>query len=168
MFKSSFYQDLALSEWLTHLPPELVLAHLGIDKATLDAMPKDEVVVMPKYDAKVGLPVLRPRSVSTEPARKRSEAETTTDCRSKVVVGVIGNAGAMRNGDGQTAADPGIRNSGKTVETFGEVMIHIERPLIERARAGRAETGRGRAGRRITEVVLPLLIPREGEVGFLR
>jgi len=48
MFKSSSYQDLALSEWLTHLPPELVLAHLGIDKATLDAMPKDEVVVMPK------------------------------------------------------------------------------------------------------------------------
>jgi oxalate decarboxylase len=48
MFKSSFYQDLALSEWLTHTPPELVMAHLGIDKATLDAMPKDEVVVMPE------------------------------------------------------------------------------------------------------------------------
>ena len=48
MFKSSLYQDLALSEWLTHTPPELVMAHLGLDKATLDAMPKDEVVVMPK------------------------------------------------------------------------------------------------------------------------
>jgi oxalate decarboxylase len=48
MFKSGFYQDLALSEWLTHTPPELVMAHLGIDKATLDSMPKDEVVVMPK------------------------------------------------------------------------------------------------------------------------
>jgi oxalate decarboxylase len=48
MFKSSSYQDLALSEWLTHTPPELVMAHLGIDRATLDAMPKDEVVVMPK------------------------------------------------------------------------------------------------------------------------
>jgi len=48
MFKSSFYQDLALSEWLTHTPPELVIAHLGIDKGTLDAMPRDEVVVMPK------------------------------------------------------------------------------------------------------------------------
>jgi oxalate decarboxylase len=48
MFKSSFYQDLALSEWLTHTPPELVIAHLGIDKATLDALPKDEVVVMPE------------------------------------------------------------------------------------------------------------------------
>ena len=48
MFKSSFYQELALSQWLTHTPPELVLAHLGIDKSTLDAMPKDAVVVMPK------------------------------------------------------------------------------------------------------------------------
>jgi oxalate decarboxylase len=48
MFKSSFYQDLALSEWLTHTPPELVIAHLGIDKATLDALPRGNVVVMPK------------------------------------------------------------------------------------------------------------------------
>jgi len=48
MFKSSFYQDLALSEWLTHTPPELVMAHLGIDKATLEAMPKESVVVMPR------------------------------------------------------------------------------------------------------------------------
>jgi oxalate decarboxylase len=48
MFKSSFYQDLSLSEWLTHEPPELVLAHLGIDKATLDAIPKENVALMPK------------------------------------------------------------------------------------------------------------------------
>ena len=48
MFKSSVYQDLALSEWLTHTPPDLVMAHLGIDKATLDAIPKKEVVVMPE------------------------------------------------------------------------------------------------------------------------
>ena len=48
IFKSSFYQDLSLSEWLTHTPPELVMAHLRIDKATLDALPEEEVVVMPK------------------------------------------------------------------------------------------------------------------------
>ena len=48
MFKSSVYQNLALAEWLTHTPPDLVIAHLGIDKATLDAMPRDEVVVMPE------------------------------------------------------------------------------------------------------------------------
>jgi oxalate decarboxylase len=48
MFKSNVYQDLALSEWLTHTPPELVMAHLGLDKATLDAIPREEIVVMPK------------------------------------------------------------------------------------------------------------------------
>ena len=48
MFKSSFYQDLALSEWLSHTPPELVLAHLNIDKATLNAMPTDKLVVVPR------------------------------------------------------------------------------------------------------------------------
>jgi oxalate decarboxylase len=48
MFRSSYYQDLALSEWLAHTPPELVAAHLNIDKATLDAIPKDEVVILPR------------------------------------------------------------------------------------------------------------------------
>src|ERR1700726_4267820 len=48
MFKSSYYQDLSLSEWLTHTPPELVMAHLNIDKATLDAIQKDKAVVLPE------------------------------------------------------------------------------------------------------------------------
>jgi oxalate decarboxylase len=48
MFKSSFYQDLSLSEWLTHTPPELIMAHLNIDKATLDAIPREEIVIMPE------------------------------------------------------------------------------------------------------------------------
>jgi oxalate decarboxylase len=48
MFKSSFYQDLALSEWLAHTPSELVMAHLGIDRGTYDAIPKGEIVVMPE------------------------------------------------------------------------------------------------------------------------
>ena len=49
MFKSSFYQDISLSEWLAHTPPELVIAHLNIDRATLDAIPKDKLVVVPGY-----------------------------------------------------------------------------------------------------------------------
>lgn len=48
MLKSSFYRDLFLSEWLTHTPPELVMAHFNIDRATLDAIPRDEAVVMPE------------------------------------------------------------------------------------------------------------------------
>jgi len=48
MFKSSYYQDLSLSEWLTHTPPELVMAHLNVDQATLDAIPKDKAVILPE------------------------------------------------------------------------------------------------------------------------
>jgi len=47
MFKSSYYEDMSLSEWLAHTPPELVMAHLQIDRATFDAIPKVEFVVMP-------------------------------------------------------------------------------------------------------------------------
>ena len=47
MFKSGFYQDLSFSEWLAHTPPELVMAHLNIDRATLDAIPRDGLVVVP-------------------------------------------------------------------------------------------------------------------------
>jgi oxalate decarboxylase len=48
MFKSSYYQDLALSEWLAHTPPELVAAHLHLDKATLDALPREKPVITPE------------------------------------------------------------------------------------------------------------------------
>src|SRR5580700_232986 len=85
----------------------------------------------------------RLRSLRHSSPRKRSEGETSPDRRSKVVVIVIGDTGTMRNGDGQTAGHVGIRNSGKTVETLGEVMIHIERLLVKGARAGTAETGFG-------------------------
>jgi len=47
MFKSNRYQDFSFSEWLSHTPPELVMAHLRIDKATFDAIPKEEFVVVP-------------------------------------------------------------------------------------------------------------------------
>ena len=48
MFRAAVYQDLSLSEWLTHIPPELVMAHMNIDRATLDAIPRDELVIMPQ------------------------------------------------------------------------------------------------------------------------
>jgi oxalate decarboxylase len=46
MFKSTFYQDLSLSEWLSHTPPELLMAHLNIDKPTADAIPREELVIV--------------------------------------------------------------------------------------------------------------------------
>jgi oxalate decarboxylase len=48
MFKAGHYEDLSLSEWLAHTPPELVMAHLNIDKATYDAIPKDKLVITPR------------------------------------------------------------------------------------------------------------------------
>jgi hypothetical protein len=33
---------------LAHTPPELVMAHLNIDKATLEAIPRDELVIVPR------------------------------------------------------------------------------------------------------------------------
>jgi oxalate decarboxylase len=41
------YREFSFSEWLAHTPPELVMAHLKIDKATYDAIPKMGGVVMP-------------------------------------------------------------------------------------------------------------------------
>ena len=48
MFKTSHFQDLSVSEWLTHTPPDLVQSHLNIDRATLNAIPKEALVVLPK------------------------------------------------------------------------------------------------------------------------
>ncbi|MEY2537669.1 MAG: oxalate decarboxylase [Verrucomicrobiota bacterium] len=47
MFKADRYQEFSYSEWLAHTPPELVMAHLKIDKATFDAIPKNGAVVTP-------------------------------------------------------------------------------------------------------------------------
>jgi len=48
MFKTDRYQDLALTEWLAHTPPELVAAHLNLDKATVEALPREKPVILPE------------------------------------------------------------------------------------------------------------------------
>src|SRR4051794_20745845 len=48
IFKADRFQDLSFSEWLAHTPAELVIAHLNIDKATFEAIPKNGAVVMPQ------------------------------------------------------------------------------------------------------------------------
>src|SRR6266404_3524406 len=47
MFRADRYQEFSFSEWLAHTPSELVMAHLKIDKATFDAIPKNGVSVTP-------------------------------------------------------------------------------------------------------------------------
>ncbi|MBV9434539.1 MAG: cupin domain-containing protein [Acidobacteria bacterium] len=46
-FKSSYYQDISLSQWIAHTPPELIAQHLHIDMQTLAAIPREKAVVVP-------------------------------------------------------------------------------------------------------------------------
>ena len=48
MFKTNTFQEISLNEWLAHTPPQLVASHLHLDKATLDAIPKDKSVIVPR------------------------------------------------------------------------------------------------------------------------
>jgi oxalate decarboxylase len=47
LFKSDHYQDLSLSEWITHTPAALVMSHLHIDRAAYDAIPREKEVIVP-------------------------------------------------------------------------------------------------------------------------
>ena len=46
-FKSAYYADMSLAEWVTHTPKALVTSHLKIDGATYDAITKTKNVTMP-------------------------------------------------------------------------------------------------------------------------
>jgi len=48
IFKSSYYQDVSLTNWLTHLPPQLVMDHLKISTETLRKFPREETVIVPE------------------------------------------------------------------------------------------------------------------------
>ncbi|HSU69439.1 MAG TPA: cupin domain-containing protein [Tepidisphaeraceae bacterium] len=47
LFKSSFYQDISFGQWISHLPPELVQAHLRLNPEFLASVPKEKMVVLP-------------------------------------------------------------------------------------------------------------------------
>ena len=47
MFKSSYYADVSLDQWLALTPTELVDAHLGLDRATMDRLRKDKKPIVP-------------------------------------------------------------------------------------------------------------------------
>jgi oxalate decarboxylase len=47
MFKTDRFEDLSLSDWISHTPPELVIQHLGISRETLQRIPKEKVPVVP-------------------------------------------------------------------------------------------------------------------------
>ena len=47
LFPSARYADVSLAQWLALTPPELVQAHLGVDRALLDALRAGKVPVVP-------------------------------------------------------------------------------------------------------------------------
>lgn len=46
VFRSSYYSSLSLAQWLSHLPPELVQAHLNFSDAILQSLSKRDAVVI--------------------------------------------------------------------------------------------------------------------------
>jgi oxalate decarboxylase len=48
VFRASRYEEISLSNWLTHTPPALVAQHLNIDEATIAKWPDNAPGVMPQ------------------------------------------------------------------------------------------------------------------------
>jgi oxalate decarboxylase len=47
IFKSSYYADVSLNQWLALTPPELVKAHLKLDNEFMDALRKTKAPIVP-------------------------------------------------------------------------------------------------------------------------
>jgi oxalate decarboxylase len=47
MFKSSYYADLSLTQWMALTPPQLVTEHLNLDRRVMDALRKGKAPVVP-------------------------------------------------------------------------------------------------------------------------
>ena len=47
MFKSSYYADVSLDQWMALTPRELVEAHLKLDRQVMDALRKGPAPVVP-------------------------------------------------------------------------------------------------------------------------
>ena len=47
LFKSDYYADISLDQWLAQTPPELVTAHLRTDPQFINSLRKEKVPVVP-------------------------------------------------------------------------------------------------------------------------
>jgi oxalate decarboxylase len=47
IFKSSYYAAVSLNQWMALTPPELVEAHLNLDKQVMAALRKEKAPVVP-------------------------------------------------------------------------------------------------------------------------
>jgi oxalate decarboxylase len=58
MFRSAYFADLSLNQWMGLTPPELVKAHLNLDKQTMARLPKDKPVIVSSQEQR---PQSKPR-----------------------------------------------------------------------------------------------------------
>jgi oxalate decarboxylase len=67
MFKSNYYADLSLDTWMALTPPELVQAHLQLDRRVVDALRRNKAPIVPAAfetdTGKPGSPHLSPPAV---------------------------------------------------------------------------------------------------------
>jgi hypothetical protein len=47
VFRSSYFADISLSDWLTHTPPALVAQHFNMDPAVIARFPRNKPLVVP-------------------------------------------------------------------------------------------------------------------------
>jgi oxalate decarboxylase len=47
IFKSSYYADVSLNQWLALTPPELLKVHLKLDNEFMDALRKTKAPIVP-------------------------------------------------------------------------------------------------------------------------
>jgi len=47
VFRSDHYAEVSLSDWLAHVPPDLVAQHLNIDPSILAGLPRPAAGVLP-------------------------------------------------------------------------------------------------------------------------
>src|SRR6202040_2219907 len=49
VFRSPYFVDVSLSDWLTHTPPAMVAATFNMDPATIAKFPKDKPEVLARF-----------------------------------------------------------------------------------------------------------------------
>jgi oxalate decarboxylase len=47
MFAASEYADFSLNNWIAHLPPEMVTAHLNLDEEAVRKIPTEKLALIP-------------------------------------------------------------------------------------------------------------------------
>jgi hypothetical protein len=99
MFKASQFQELAVWEWLTHAPPDLVMAHLNIDKEGESARHTEG---NRGRDASLGLMAGRCARTRTSQLRLRFPGLRTPmrlpEAPSSAFVGVLGSSSSSDSG----------------------------------------------------------------------